>query len=537
MSARDKKKDIYKSLKSSARNRTDGFDARKSLTKMSKPRLKNQSTTESIANTRNDKAIETKESATWQSQKVGESPEKSSPDHSKPSESDVNVEELSFSQQVKYKKDKKKTKRDYDTLNSEFWLARNGHSVTYAGLFLFSFFVLFRPYELFTPLGFLSSTPFYIAAITIAFYLPTQLITEGNISHFSTEVKAVVALTLLGLITIPLAKSAGIAWETFNDIFIKAILMFVVMVNVIRTRTRLMAMMWLSLSVGLFLSYTAVTMYINGELNAEGYRVAVKVGGMFGNPNDLALHVVTMMPLAIALGLASKKKWHKILYFVMTLFFIGAVAVTYSRGGFLGLIAVSCVLSWKLGRNNRFKVMAVSIVAAIVFLLVAPGNYGLRMLSIFIPGLDPVGSSSQRQDLLVRSILVTLRNPWGIGIGNFQIVGVRNLSTHNAFTQVSSELGILGFAAYLTFMISPFRKLAAIERILFSKSELNWYYYVSIGFQASIVGYMVSSFFAPVAYNWFIYYLIAYAVCFRRIYKLASDEAEIGFNKTSNVND
>lgn len=441
-------------------------------------------------------------------------------------------EDLSFSELRKYEKEKKKVERDFDRLNRDFWLARNGHSLTYAGLFLFSILVLFRPYELVSSLSFLSATAFYFAAITIAFYLPAQLLTEGNLTAFSTEVKAVLLMTLLALVTMPLAKSPGTAWETFNDMFIKAVLMFIVMVNVLRTKERLMGMLWLSLSVGLFLSYTAVNMYWIGELNAEGYRVSVNVGGMFGNPNDLALHLVTMMPLAVVLGIAAKKQWQSILYFAMTALFIGAIAVTYSRSGFLGLIAAGMVLSWKLGRNKRFKILAITMFVGVVFLLVAPGNYGLRMLSIFIPALDPVGSSSQRQDLLMRSILVTLRNPWGIGIGNFPIVGVRNLGTHNAYTQVSSELGILGLAAYLTLMISPFRKLSAIERILFGKSELNWYYYVSIGFQASIVGYMVTSFFAPVAYNWFIYYLIAYAVCFRRIYKIGSDESKVSAGRS-----
>ncbi len=69
-------------------------------------------------------------------------------------------------------------------------------------------------------------------------------------------------------------------------------------------------------------------------------------------------------------------------------------------------------------------------------------------------------------------------------------------------------------------MISPFRKLGAIERRLFDRDEHNWYYYLAVGLQASIIGYMVSSFFASVAYNWFIYYLIAYAVAFRRIFSV-----------------
>jgi O-antigen ligase len=153
------------------------------------------------------------------------------------------------------------------------------------------------------------------------------------------------------------------------------------------------------------------------------------------------------------------------------------------------------------------------------------------MLSIFIPGLDPVGSSDARREMLERSLIVTLRNPWGIGIGNFPIVGIHEHQSHNAFTQVSSEIGLLGLAAYLVFMISPFRKLRAIERKCFDANEHNWFYYLSIGLQASIVGYWVSSFFASVAYNWFIYYLIAYAVAFRRIYNLET-EAKLSENTT-----
>lgn len=200
--------------------------------------------------------------------------------------------------------------------------------------------------------------------------------------------------------------------------------------------------------------------------------------------------------------------------------------VTFSRGGFLGLIACCAVMAWKLGRRHRLNVTIASIIVGGIAIIAAPGNYGLRMLSIFIPGLDAVGSSDQRQELLIRSIWVSIRNPWGIGIGNFPIVGVRNLGSHNAFTQVSAELGILGLIAYLVFMLSPFRKLRAIERTMFDAETQGWYYYLAIGLQASIVGYMVSSFFAHVAYNWFIYYLIAYAVAFRRIYAIETGLTE-----------
>lgn len=429
-------------------------------------------------------------------------------------------ENLSFAEQAKLKKENKRIARDAALLSGENWLARNGHSLTYLGLYMFSLMVFFRPYELSPALSFLSATAVYFAVATLLIYVPTQLSTEGNLTTFPTEIKCILALTAIALVTMPIAKSPGTAWEEFNDPFIKVVLMFIVMVNVLRTRERLMGLMWLSLGMGLYLSYTALGMYWRGELNTEGYRVAVEIGGMFGNPNEMALHLVMMTPIAFCLALAAKSNVMRVVYFAMTALFIGANFVTYSRGGFLGLLAAAGVLAWKLGRKSRLYVSLVSAFAGLLIILLAPGNYGLRMLSIFIPGLDPVGSSDQRKELLERSIIVTLRNPWGIGIGNFPIVGVRNLVSHNSFTQVSSELGLLGLLAYLIFIISPFRKLGAIERTLFKEIEHDWFFYLSIGLQASIVSYLVSSFFASVAYNWFIYYLIAYAVSFRRIYSL-----------------
>ncbi len=530
MPANHTKRSDYESLKSPAGNGSDDLNQGKTLNNSKK---KAEKSSENLINPHNkDKK---KEHSSEESEKASADDFVFKSNREEPKESSEPEEELPYSELQKHKKEEKKAQKDFELLNNEFWLARNGHTLTYTGLYLFSILVLFRPYDLVSSLSFLSATAFYFALITLAFYLPTQLLTEGSLTTFPTEVKAILAMTVLALITMPIAKSPGTAWAAFNEIFIKAVVMFIVMINVLRTRKRLMGMVWLSLSVGLFLSYTAVGMYWRGELNAEGYRVAVDVGGMFGNPNDMALHLVTMTPIAITLGIAAQKKWLKIFCFIMTAFFIAAISVTYSRGGFIGLIISSMVLTWKLGRRSRLKVSIISILVSGSFLLFAPGNYGLRMLSIFIPGLDPVGSSDQRKELLIRSILVTLRNPWGIGIGNFPLVGVRNLETHNAYTQVSSELGLLGLVAYLIFMISPFRKLSAIERTLYAKNELNWFYYMSIGFQASIIGYMVTSFFGPVAYNWFVYYLIAYAVSFRRIFRISSEENEIESNPNNSL--
>jgi O-antigen ligase len=434
--------------------------------------------------------------------------------------------ELSYSEQQKQAKKDKAIAKDYKLLAEDNWLIRNGHSLTYVGLYLFSILVLFRPYDLVPALGFLSATAFYFALATLLIYLPTQFTTEGNITILTTEVKAILALTFVALITIPIAKSPATAWAQFNDPYIKAVIFFLMMINVIRTRRRLMAMVWLSLSIGVLLSYMALGMYMRGEMKVEDYRVGVEIGGMFENPNEFSLHLIMMMPLTLTLAIASRSKLMKLTYFAMMGIMFFANMITYSRGGFLGLIAASAFLAWKLGRKNRILVGAGAFLTMCAMLVLAPNNFGLRILSIFIPALDEAGSSNQRSELLERSILVSIRNPWGIGIGNFPIVGVQNLVSHNAYTQVSSELGVLGLIAYMIFIISPFRKLAAIDRTLYAKDELNWFYYLSIGLQGSFVAYFVGSFFASVAYYWFIYYLVAYAVAFRRIYYLENNLPE-----------
>ncbi len=410
--------------------------------------------------------------------------------------------------------------QNVESVFNENWLARNGHTFTFLGIFLFTVVLYFRPYELVPALSGFHSMALIIAVGTLLIYLPTQFSVEGNLTALPVEVKCILFIIAWALITIPISKDPHLAWTTYSETFIKVAVMFIVMVNTLRTERRIKALMWLGVGVGVMLSWQAIELYQKGEFKTEGYRVSVDFGGMFGNPNDMSIHLVMFAPIAVALGAASSRWAVKLLFFSGAAMMTAGSFVTQSRGAFLGLIAVAVVLVWKLGRSARFKAMLVAGTVGIVIIALAPGNYGLRVLSIFIPALDPMGSSGQRTELLIRSVVVSLRNPFGIGIGNFEMVGVHNLGTHNAFTQVSAELGLLAFAAYLTLLIWPVRKLDLMEKELFKAGDRSWLYYLSIGIQASIAGYMVSSFFSSVAYQWYVYYPIAYAIGLRRIYQL-----------------
>jgi O-antigen ligase len=425
----------------------------------------------------------------------------------------------------KEKKDKKE-KPSFMELEAGKWQEKRGHGLTFACLFLFSIILYFRPYELIPALSGFKSMAFYVGIVTLAVYFISQMVSEGNLTARPREVNMVLLLGVAGLLSIPMAIDPSEAWNTFVDFLIKTILIFLVLVNVVRTENRMKLLMYLALVVSIYLCIHLIDDYRSGvftigSADTNTQRVGGAIKGLFDNSNDLALHLVTMIPLALVLGLENKNPLRKIIFWGIALLMIGSVIITFSRGGFLGLIAMALLLVRKIGRRNKSMAFAALALGVVFFLAVAPGAYAGRISTIFNSAGDVTGSSSQRTEVLKRSIWVTLRYPvFGVGLGNFHHKSAQELGTHNAYTQVSSEMGIAAMVCYIILLVHPFRKLRMIERDMFERNDNSRYYYFAIGLQASLLGYMVASFFAAVAYQWYIYYLVAYAIALRRIYYL-----------------
>jgi putative inorganic carbon (hco3(-)) transporter len=392
-----------------------------------------------------------------------------------------------------------------------------GHAVTYLALFFFTFILYARPAELY-PSPWTMKIAFYSGVVLLLCYVPSQLIAEGTPTVLLPEIKIILLFGLTALISIPVGMNPSEGLATFSDAFIRCIFIFIIMINVVRTEWRLKGLLLLALAASCWLSLGALHDYHLGLMTVEGYRVGGRGTGIFGNSNDLALHLVTMVPIAIALLFATRGP-RKIVYGVVAILIIAAIILTFSRGGFLALLISLGVMGWKIGRRHKLPILLLAVTIAGFFLLFAPGNYSIRLISIFIPSLDPVGSSTMRSTELVRSLIVAARHPvFGIGMGNYASgMSLSGLVTHNAYTQVASEMGATALVLYVMLMVYPFRRLRQIERETFDAHSR--YHYLAIGLQASLVAYMVSSFFASVAYLWYVYYLVAYAVCLRRIYE------------------
>jgi len=415
--------------------------------------------------------------------------------------------------------------------------SRGAHRIAFAGLFLFTLLLYVRPNEMFPEV--LGTFPLsrIVAVVAVLAYLASQLGSGEPLTILPTELKLLGVITLLGVVFAPVAAAPMDSVDLLLDMFIKVVIIFVLMVNVVTTRERLRSMMNLVVVCGTIFAALAIKSYLVGDftvvekkdVGVVGLRIAGAVGGFFGNPNDLATSLDLLLPLAVALALTSKGL-KRALYFGCGAILVGGVIVTFSRGGFLGLAAMGGVLLWKAGRQNRAVAALAFAVIFGVFVLAMPGGYAGRITSMFNIGEDPTGSSQARRDLLDRAVDVAIHHPLvGIGMGNFHIYSIHEQVAHNSYLEIAAELGLAGLAAYLLLIFAPLRSLRRIEHEIADqgpsvgandprRNRTRETYLLCIAMQGVLFAYIVCSFFGSIQYQWFLYYPVAYAIVLRRIY-------------------
>ncbi len=404
---------------------------------------------------------------------------------------------------------------------------KRGHAISFMALFLFTVVLYARPAD-FYPSAATNSLALIIGIITVATFVLSQLALEGTLTARPSEVNLILVFTLTGIVSIPFAINPATAWHEFSGTFIRCIVIFIAMVNIVRTEKRLKAVMLVALATGIWLSFGAMNDYRLGLMTVEGYRAGGRGEGIFGNSNDMALFLVTLIPIAIVFVIQSRSPLKKFIFGGAALLMTVGIVLTYSRSGFIGLLAATGFLAWKLGKKRKIEILFGGAVLIAILLALSPG-YALRLASIVAPSLDPVGSSEAREGELLRSLYVAIRHPLlGIGMGNYASeMSYHKLVTHNSYTQVAAEMGAPALVCYTLFLVRPLGKLAQIARDTFQVKENSHFYFLALGLQASLIGYMLSSFFASVAYLWYVYYLVAYAVCFRRIYESSTRRAVV----------
>jgi O-antigen ligase len=394
----------------------------------------------------------------------------------------------------------------------------------YVGLFAFTLVLLLRPQDRVPAL-----TSIHIAEVCAFLGIGPMLMHRfaRRLPVFRVTPETL-GLTLFGaaiLITAPFSVWPSGALQVFTDSYVKIMIVFVLMMNTLTTTARLERLMTLILLCIGFISALGVMNYASGSNLVEGGRLAGPVGGIFGNPNDLALNMVTFLPAAIVVALSSRQPALKraVAAGIAVLMF-ATIVFTKSRGGLLGLLAALAVLL-VMARGWMRSVLAVlAIVGAVAVAPMLPASFWDRMTTIVDEAQDKqfTGSREARQLVMTDGINTFLEFPFtGVGAGQFKNYNpperkTRWLETHNVLIQVAAETGLFGLLAFLFLIVRAFMAALATRRLMRDPAARALSEH-TLGLTAGLVGWFVCALFASVAYNWTFYYVLALLVAARQL--------------------
>jgi O-antigen ligase len=409
----------------------------------------------------------------------------------------------------------------------------------YVGLLAFTAVLLLRPQD---QIPGLSSMHFaeICAFIGIGPMLLHRFARRLPVFRVTPETMGLIVFGVVILGTAPFSIWPGGVLKVFVD-YVKIVIVFVLMMNTLTTPKRLEQLTWLILVCCGYIAARAALDYARGMNLVEDGRVAGAVGGIFGNPNDLALNMVTFMPAALMVALTARHSMLRRLTAAgIAMLMLATVVFTKSRGGALGL-GVMLVAMLFLGRRIRPGFAAMALGAVLLATPFMPASFWDRMATIVDDNQDRfhyTGSREARRVLLEEGMDTFLENPiTGVGAGQFKNYNPPERrekwrETHNALIQVAAETGIFGVFAFVFLIVRGAMAAATTRRLLakprrqstpdplrlvITDSDRQSLYAYTAAMTAGLVGWFTCALFASVAFSWTFYYLLALIVAAREL--------------------
>jgi O-antigen ligase len=164
-------------------------------------------------------------------------------------------------------------------------------------------------------------------------------------------------------------------------------------------------------------------------------------------------------------------------------------------------------------KGRRFYLIVTSVLVVVILLAVAGGTLTKRMVAIS-GQVDTQEESKayesyeQRRYLMSKAIEGIEHYPiLGMGVRNFQVYSGVWRDVHMTYLQIAVEGGIPSLILYLLFLASAFRNLRKLRR----RRDLDAQTTLFVGgLHSSLIGFVVGALFAPVAYQFFPFFLVAY---------------------------
>lgn len=241
--------------------------------------------------------------------------------------------------------------------------------------------------------------------------------------------------------------------------------------------------------------------------------------GSLGNANEVAFHIAFGLPFLVLL-ISRVKVIYKIPLAAVMLFSLVLSFKTASRGGLIITAAIVAVAALKVSFANKFKIVTLAALGVLTGLLAADKSHLERYLTMFnsssssAEALSAQESAENRKHKLEQSLELTFQHPWaGVGMGVFVSAAAEMskqrgehadwLASHNSYTQISSETGVIGFliiSAVFVFTMGALLKLHRTARRLNLKEVRS----MSLCMLLSSIALAIHFFFDAIAYDFYL---------------------------------
>ena len=283
----------------------------------------------------------------------------------------------------------------------------------------------------------------------------------------------------------------------------KVYFMIFVALSLLRSKTHIMALMWVCAgSLALLGAKGGVFTLIGGG----GQRVYGPPGTFIEDNNEFAVALIMTIPLLRFLQTQIRSKWGKRgLTLTMVLVAVSALG-SHSRGALLAITAMSLLLWWR-SSGNRLKLAIFMTPVALAMLAFMPEAWFSRMETIETYQDD--GSAMGRINAWWVAWGIAKNHLLGVGLNALHpqlfalyspYPDVKPQVAHSIYFQVLGHHGFIGLAIWLSIWAGTWRWAGWLRKNARSVAQAAWCADLGSMIQVSMIGYLVGGAFLSLAY-------------------------------------
>ncbi len=373
----------------------------------------------------------------------------------------------------------------------------------FAGALLWCWISIMIPHELvWIPLP-LAPAATIVALMALAFLLSR----ENKVPPNTTVTWAMVIMMVSSTLSLIFSVDPGVSFARW-DTTVKGLLVALMILAMLNSRLRIQAFTWVLV---LSMAHHGAKNGLQSLITGGAYRGAGP-GGMIGDNNHIATGMIMMVPLMVYLAFHSAHRFVRIGCWALAVLTTIATLFTYSRGGFLAMLAMGGVL-W-LRSSRKLPIFVAFMALGIFFVQFAPDQIWERMGSIREYEED-ASATGRLRIWRVALVMFSERPLFGYGFHTTTLSHVvapidptlKPKAMHNSYLEPLAEAGIITFACHMTLLISTFVQAQSVRRLTRDIAEWRWAFDLASMLQVGLAGYAVGSFFLSLAFFdgfWFI---------------------------------